>query len=221
MLKYGVCTSIRPAVVSLCSITATLHGIILLTPPNYSCRCVYSLSPCLVEVFSSAGKRRGRSVLSPDSIRPNVPCVDSIWTRPLTLPLVPESLLPSILLGTRWPVNFASTLRPGYRPCTLTSQEKRTLDGRLPLITSHAPGGWCWRSIVEKLTPDSNLKVSAVALRDDFRCSTSSYNTGLTSVKRQNPKLPNLINWYWVTWVNMCLFSGRSIKGINTNQRGL
>lgn len=75
------------------------------------------------------------------------------WPFPLSQSLAPALTLPSILLGTRWPVNFASPLRPGYRPRTLTSEEKRTQDGKLPLITSHAPGGG---------SSDPNLKVSAV-----------------------------------------------------------
>lgn len=91
-----------------------------------------------------------------------IPSEPNPWPFPLSPSLAPALTLPSILLGTRWPVNFASPLRPSYRPCTLTSEEKRTQDGKLPLITSHAPGVYC---IVEKLTPasDPKLKVSAVA----------------------------------------------------------
>lgn len=50
------------------------------------------------------------------------------WPFPLSLP----SLLPSILLGTCWPLTSASPLRPARRPCAETLQGKRTQDQKLP-----------------------------------------------------------------------------------------
>lgn len=70
-----------------------------------------------------------------------IPSEPNPWPFPLSPSLAPALMPPSILPGTRWPVNFASPLRPGYRPCQLTSEEKRTQDAKLPLITGHPPGG--------------------------------------------------------------------------------
>lgn len=106
-------------------------------------QCLILCLPCEVFSGSPAGKVQ-EAFLSPDNTYFNILCVDSIWTQPLTLllslSLGPALMLPSVLLGTCWPVNFASPRRPSYRPCTQTSQETRTQDGKLPLITSLAWG---------------------------------------------------------------------------------
>lgn len=130
--------------------------------------CVYGLClwACLVEFFFQQEKWWKLSSVLTISISTSpvwIPSEPNPWPFPLSPSLAPALMLLSILLGTRWPVNFASPLRPGYRPCTLTSEEKRTEDPKLPLITGHLPRGvYC---IVEKLTPASiaKLNVSVVA----------------------------------------------------------
>lgn len=113
--------------------------------------CLQSVPQRLPFGVSSSRNTGGSSVLPRQYLFQHPPvwisCEPNPWPFPLSLSLAPALTLPSTLLGTRWPVNFASPLRPGYRPCALTSREKRTQDGKLPLIASHAWGVYC---IVER-----------------------------------------------------------------------
>lgn len=84
-----------PVTISSFTVTATLEGrcIILLTPLNKCSEfpmCLQSdsvIPPC--GVFNQQEKAE-EALFSPDNIYFNILCVDSIWTQPLTLSLVPK-----------------------------------------------------------------------------------------------------------------------------------
>lgn len=104
---------------------------------------LWSLFPCLCLVESlEAGKGKTSSPWQYPSRHP--PCGFHLNSTPdpFSCPWawVLLSSLPSTLLGTRWPVNSASPLRPSDRPRALTSQDKGTQNGKLLLIASHASG---------------------------------------------------------------------------------
>lgn len=112
---------IMPVIISTCAVTAALHGrcIVLLTPPN----CRSELEMCLQCLIlrlprgDFGGRKSGGKPCSPLAISVStssvwIPSELNPWPLPLSLSAGPALALPSILLGTCWPVNSASPLRP-------------------------------------------------------------------------------------------------------------
>lgn len=138
---------------------------------------VFIVWTCTPPRSTAAGEQKGILLLSPLWIFHHpLFWIPDLW--PLSL-VSGSWVLLSALPATRWPVNFGSPPRLGDWPLTLTSEEKRTQDGKLPLHKSRPREGG---------TKDADSSKETLSCKAFGTFINAGFNTG------KRCKLPNLIH---------------------------